>query len=185
MRSTTRMAIPELPGPGPLPVLGWRGRALRMLRDPAEYFLRQYRAYGELSSWNARNKHVFVFGPTQVRAIFAEPEVFVADAFRAVRIPADSSFFLLSNGLLRLNGSTHREHRRIMHPAFTAKRVGVYRDSIAELTEAQLAGWRTGDTVQLGHEMARVIMLIAMRSVFGIDAPDEIARLQGLISRLL
>lgn len=178
-------ASPELPGPGPLPVIGWRGRALRMLRDPAEYFMHQYRMYGELSSWNFRNRHIFAFGPAQIRAIFGQPEIFIADAFRAVRMPAESSFSLLSNGLLRLNGLPHRQHRRLMLPAFAAKRISVYRDMIVEVTEAQLTHWREGESVDAGYEMARVIMLIAMRSVFDIDAPDESARLQGLISRLL
>lgn len=49
--------------------------------------------------------------------------MFIADAFRAVRMPEESAFHLLSNGLLRLNGTTHREHRRLMRPAFAAKRV--------------------------------------------------------------
>lgn len=64
MSATENLAKPSrLPGPGPLPFLGWRGRALRMLRDPGEYFLRQYRAFGELSSWNSSRKHIFAFGP--------------------------------------------------------------------------------------------------------------------------
>lgn len=56
---------------------------------------------------------------------------------------------------------------------------------IAELAERQFAPWRVGETVDVGDEMARLILLIAMRSVFDIEAPGEIARLQRLISRLV
>jgi cytochrome P450 len=125
-----------------------------MLRDPAEYVMRQYRMYGELSGWNSRHNLVFVFGPAQIKAVFSKSDVFIADAFRAIRIPAESSFLLLSNGLLRLNVS-HRRHRRIMRPAFAAKRVSVHHDTIVELAEEQLDPWRAGDTIDLGREVGR------------------------------
>jgi cytochrome P450 len=42
-----------------------------------------------------------------------------------------------------------------------------------------------GDTLPIDQRLARIVLLIAMRSVFDIEAPDEVDRLQGLIGRLL
>lgn len=177
---------PVLPGPGPLPLFGWRGRALRMMRDPGEYFLQQYARFGQLSTWERKTRrHVFAFGPTHVRAVLGGADTFVADAFRAVRMPTDSSFFLLSNGLLRLNGAEHRQHRRLMQPAFTPRRVLEHRDAVLELTERQLSSWQVGQTRDMHGEFTQLIMLIAMRSVFDMEAPAEIERLRRLIGRLL
>ncbi|WP_033325730.1 cytochrome P450 [Streptomyces yerevanensis] len=157
-----------------------------MLRDPAEYLMGQQSRYGPISAWNPRRpRHVFAFGPEYLRQIFAEPEIFVADSFREVRIPTDTSFYRLTNGLLRRNGEPHRSHRRLMQPTFTARRVQVYRETVTEAVESVLGRHRAGETVPLHDELAHLIMLIAMRTVFDLDAPDDVGRLQGLIARLL
>ncbi|OEV10264.1 cytochrome P450 [Streptomyces nanshensis] len=187
MSNTAAAQAPvQLPGPVQIPLVGWRTRGLRMLGDPAEYFMRQYAHHGQVSAWKPRNpRHVFAFGPEYLKRIFTEPEVFVADSFREVRIPEQSSFYRLTNGLLRRNGDPHRRHRRLMQPAFTARRVLVHRENVADVTERCLSEWRTGDVVPMHDALARIIMLTAMRTVFDIDAPERIERLQGLISRLL
>ncbi|WP_243274695.1 cytochrome P450 [Streptomyces albus] len=187
MSNAAAVSVPvQLPGPVQIPLVGWRTRGLRMLGDPAEYFMRQYARYGVVSAWNPQNpRHVFAFGPEYLKKIFAEPEVFIADSFREVRIPEQSSFYRLTNGLLRRNGDPHRKHRRLMQPAFTARRVLVHRETVADVTERCLSDWRTGDVVPMHDALARIIMLTAMRTVFDIDAPAKIDRLQGLISRLL
>lgn len=187
MNSTDISSVPvKLPGPVQIPLIGWRTRGLRMLQDPSEYFLRQYAKYGPISAWNPRNpRHVFAFGPQYLKQLFAEPETFIADSFREVRIPEDSAFFRLTNGLLRRNGSSHRFHRRLMQPTFTARRVQVHREAVIDVVDRQFSRWRVGDTLPMHDEIGRVIMLIAMRTIFDIEAPDQIARLQGLISRLL
>ncbi|MEU2874940.1 cytochrome P450 [Streptomyces sp. NPDC007070] len=177
----------RLPAPPRVPLVGgWQARGLRMLQDPTEYFLRQYRRFGGISAWDAtRPKHVFVFSPEYLRLLFAEPEVFIVDAFREVRMPADSSFLRLSNGLLRLNGDTHRSHRRVVQHGLHARRVVRYRDTMAELTEELLAGWRTGETRRIDQDMGRLVTRTAMRTILGVDAPAEADRLQRLIDRLL
>lgn len=157
-----------------------------MLGDPAEYFMRQYARHGQVSAWNPHNpRHVFAFGPDYLKKVFAEPDVFVADSFREVRIPQETSFHRLTNGLLRRNGDSHRKHRRLMQPAFTARRVSVHRQTVADVTDSCLADRNAGDVAPMHDVLARIIMLTAMRTVFDVDAPAAIDRLQGLISRLL
>ncbi|MGF0164823.1 cytochrome P450 [Streptomyces albidoflavus] len=177
----------HLPAPPRIPLVGgWQARGLRMLQDPTEYFLRQYRRFGGISAWDAKNpKHVFVFTPEYLRLLFAEPELFIVDAFREVRMPPDSSFLRLSNGLLRLNGEKHRSHRRLVQHGLHARRVPRYRDTMVELADRMLGTWRTGQTRRIEQDMARLVTRTAMRTILGVDAPAEADRLQGLIDRLL
>jgi cytochrome P450 len=176
----------RLPAPPRLPVLGWRIRGLRMLTDPTEYFLRQYQRFGGISAWDAANpRHVFVFDPEYLRLMFAEPELFIVDAFREVRMPENSSFLRLSNGLLRLNGPKHRTHRQLMTPALHARRVTKYLETMVEATGQMMAGWHAGETRPLERDMAQLVVTIAMRTIFDIDAPAEAATLQRLVDRLL
>ena len=176
----------RLPAPPHLPVIGWRLRGLRMLADPTEYFHRQYQRFGGISAWDSANpRHVFVFDPEYLRLMFAEPELFIVDAFREVRMPENSSFLRLSNGLLRLNGPKHRTHRQLMTPALHAKRVTRYLDAMVELTDRMMAGWQVGEVRPLERDMAQLVVNIAMRTIFDIDAPAEAAMLQRLVDRLL
>jgi cytochrome P450 len=176
----------RLPGPRRIPILGWRARGLSMLRDPTAYMVRQYERFGEISAWEPNNpKHVFAFGPDYLRRIFAEPDRFISDAFREVKMPKDSSFHRLTNGLTRLNGPLHRQHRQLVQQAFLARRVLLYTDAINELAAELFDGWRVGQTYRLDKELSRLIMQIAIRTIFDITDLGDIAKLRALVDRLL
>lgn len=186
MTVTATRPGPRLPGPPRVPLLGWRLRGLSLLRDPATHLQGLYDRHGPISAWEPdRPKHVFAFGPEYLRALFAEPQVFISDAFREVKMPDGSAFRRLSSGLLRLNGPEHRKHRKLMQPAFTARRIQVHREAIVELTERELAGWQTGETRRLDRDFFRLIMSIAVRTIFDVTERVEIEELQGLVTRLL
>jgi cytochrome P450 len=157
-----------------------------MLRDPVAHFQRLYDRYGAVSAWDpARPRHVFAFSPEYLRLLFSEPDLFIADAFREVNMPPESSFARLSTGLLRINGAEHRKHRRLIQPAFTARRIQVHHRAIVELTEEALAGWRDESTRRLDLDFSRLIMRIAIRTIFDITAEQDIEHLHGLVTRLL
>jgi cytochrome P450 len=157
-----------------------------MLADPVAHFQRLYQAYGPVSAWEPhRPRHVFAFGPEQLAQLTAEPEVFIADAFREVRMPRGSAFERLSTGLLRINGAEHNRHRRMMQPAFTARRVQVHRSAITALTEQELASWEPGTVRRIDQDLSRLVMTIAIRTIFDVTAQDDIQEMHDLITRLL
>lgn len=176
----------RMPGPAPIVSPLWPLRGLRMLSDPAEYFMTQYRDYGAVSAWQRRRpRHVFVFDPDVMKEVFSQPDVYIADAFRAVRMPVDSSFHLLTNGLLRLNGVKHRTHRRLIQPTFTPRKVQVHFDTVLDAAKRRIDRWRGGDVLRMDEQIGAIVLTTAMRSVFGFDADEQSARLQVLISRLM
>jgi cytochrome P450 len=177
---------PRLPGPRSLPLIGWQLQGLRMLSDPPAHFMEAFQRYGPVSAWDPRQpRHVYALGPEYNRLLFTNPDRFIVDAFRESKLPRGSAMERLTFGLLRLNGEAHRKHRTLMQPAFRPQRIDACRDTIVGFTQAELDGWREGQVRRLDEDLLRLIMRIAMQTMFGLDPAGDGERLQRLIARLL
>lgn len=176
----------RMPGNFHIPWLGWRLRGISMLSDPMKSFMETYRRYGELSAWDPRTrKHVCAFGPELYREIITQPETFIVDAFREGKLPRGSAMERLSFGLMRINGETHRRHRRLMQPAFKRDVINSYLNEIIALTDQELNSWKTGEIRNIDHDLMRLITYISMRTMFWLDPEKEGRQLQQQMKRLL
>lgn len=176
----------RFPGPGHVPLLGWRIRGMQMLRDPVAFFMSMYRSYGPASAWDpADPRYVCVFGPELNRLLFTNSDNFIVDAFRESRLPRGSSMERLTIGLLRRNGDDHRKHRKLMQPAFQPRRVDTYRDTIVAETQAEFDSWQAGGELLIDHSLSRLITFISLKTMFGLDPRGgDGERLHHLIQRL-
>ncbi len=80
---------------------------------------------------------------------------------------------LLGDGLLLSEGTTHKRHRKLLAPAFSPKRLAAYGTVMVEETAKQLAGWHTGQRIDLAHEMMEMTLAIAGRTMFGADVRSD------------
>lgn len=76
---------------------------------------------------------------------------------------------LLGDGLLTAEGEPHRQHRKLLAPAFAPRRLASYGEIMVEETRAQLARWSPGDRIDLADEMMEMTLAIAGRTLFGVD----------------
>jgi cytochrome P450 len=76
---------------------------------------------------------------------------------------------LLGDGLLTSEGETHRQHRKLLAPAFAPRRLASYGEIMVAETREQLARWSPGDRIDLGEEMMEMTLAIAGRTLFGVD----------------
>lgn len=178
---------PRLPGPRSLPLIGWQLEGLRMLGDPPAHFMRAFERYGPVSAWDPRRpRHVYALGPEYNQILFTQSDRYISDSFRESNLPRDSAMERLTFGLLRLNGAAHRKHRTLMQPAFRPQRIDACRDTIVRFTQAELEKWKVGQTrSRLDLDLLRLIMRIAMQTMFGLDPAGDGERLEKLIARLL
>ncbi len=86
-------------------------------------------------------------------------------------------------GLFGVNLEEHREHRRLVMPAFHTRRVGSYLDTMVEVTESCLDGWRTGEQRNMMQELRVLTMRIATRTLFGADIGERGRRIGPLLQR--
>lgn len=49
---------------------------------------------------------------------------------------------LLGDGLLTMDGEFHRQQRRLVQPAFHKHRIETYAETMAQLTQEELATWQ-------------------------------------------
>ncbi len=76
---------------------------------------------------------------------------------------------LIGDGLITTDGEYHDRARRIMMPAFHAKRMDTAVAVMLDEAERALAPWQTGDEVDVYHWIRDLSMSIAMRALLGLD----------------
>lgn len=188
-------ADPRPPGPAAIPVVGWRGNALRFFRNPVAYLLGLRRRYGTVAALvDADHPNVFTtptagprrtvfgFGPEANRQILSRPDLFPV---RPPRGPSTEVFRLLSNNILFMNGDKHTQLRRMINPTFTREHLKNYYDDMVRYTEEMVAGWRVGQRVDLVREINQLARNIASKTLFGLEPTGEAGTLSLTLRRVV
>ncbi|MBC7870740.1 MAG: cytochrome P450 [Chitinophagaceae bacterium] len=172
----------DIPGQSPMPIVGWRGNALQFYIDPLDYMQKAKMAYGNIvrfvrggnsSLLYAEGRSpgtVFVFGPEYNRHILSDISGFEV---RPAGGPNTPAFQRLMNSVVFVNGTTHKYYRQLMMPAFHKKRIELYRDDMVAITQKVLDEWQPGQQRNILKDMQRLTLIIANKTLFGVDASDE------------
>ncbi|MGS0684580.1 cytochrome P450 [Nakamurella sp. GG22] len=84
---------------------------------------------------------------------------------------------LLGNGLFTSSGDFWKRERRLAQPAFHKSRLATYGDVMVRYAAQEAAGWRDGETRDLGEDMMRLTLRIVGRTLFGADVTGDAAAL--------
>lgn len=80
---------------------------------------------------------------------------------------------LLGRGVLTAEGADHVRQRRLLAPAFSAKRVAAYAREMVSGTERAVARWDDSATIDVTAEMMKLTLAIAARVLFSADIEGE------------
>jgi cytochrome P450 len=156
--------------------------------DPLIGSIREYGA-GPLAAmrrWHAEFGDLvhFRFGPIKASMAFGPIEVtdVLAGHARDYRksIGIRALIPVLGKGLLTDEGDSWLRSRRLIAPAFHRERIATYASAMVDAAQGQTSGWRDGQTVDMGAEMAAATLRIVARVLFDADVTptiDQIARL--------
>ncbi|HJZ50242.1 MAG TPA: cytochrome P450 [Roseiflexaceae bacterium] len=175
-------AMPAVPGPRPLPIVGRRGTKFLFYHDPIAYHRHVYETYGTLAAFTAGGNKLLIYGPTYNQQVLGQADIFHADRVAAPG-PPDSALHRLGSGLNTMSGEVHRRQRRLIQPALHRQHVDTYRDTMVAISEQYLAGWRSGQLRDIAHEMQQLTLCIASTTLFGVDATQDADSLGHLIAR--
>ena len=80
---------------------------------------------------------------------------------------------LLGEGLLTAEGTMHRNHRKLLAPAFAPKRIANYGTTMVSETATQLDKWQDGARIDVADHMMELALAIAGRTLFSADIRNE------------
>jgi len=164
--------VRKIPGPRAVRVIGPYWNYIRLFTDSIQYMRERYARYGKLSAapveFNEGERGwIFAFGPEYNQLVLSNPAVFYSPSLGGT---PDTPQGRLSTGLVFMNGEHHRQHRRMIMPAFHKKYIESYRDDMVNFTNWMLAKWRAGETRDIARDMRELALHIANKTLFGLDS---------------
>lgn len=123
---------------------------------------------------------VLVTRPETIRAVFAgDRDVFHAGEANAVMGPVVGR-----HSLLLLDGERHLRHRRLLSPPFHGEAVRVYRERVARIAAAEVAGWPVGEVFPIRPRMQAITLEVILTAVIGVSDERRLERLRELLTRV-
>ncbi|MEV6632481.1 cytochrome P450 [Actinoplanes sp. NPDC051470] len=139
-------------------------------------------------------------GPIFTRRLISEaPQVVVADVAAARQVFADPTGAGLvgcprkrlfesvvgEHSLFTMDGPAWERHHRLLAPALQGRAIEAWRDTIAEITDREIAGWPAHRAFPLHRAMQRIALEVIVRLVWGARLPERRGRLRVLAPRML
>ncbi len=178
----------DIPGPVLKPVLGWRGLVVDFTRDSAGFLQRLHEQFGPIAQiGQGRMSATFTFHPDYTRQILSNPSLFYSFGLEDIPFPfaALESLHAISTALSLLNGDLHKQHRRLMAPAFHNSLLPVYVDQITDLVDRFFSHWKAGEVVDIYQSMDLFTLSLAMEIFVGMQADEEGQRFAQLFENVL
>jgi cytochrome P450 len=86
----------------------------------------------------------------------------------------------LGQGLLTNDGQPWKQQRKLMQPAFHARYINNYAETMVDYTEHLVAQWINKNTVDLEQEMMQLTLNIATKTLFDTEVGDYAALADAL-----
>ncbi len=165
----------QVPGPRARPLVG---NLPEFARDPLGFLTSCAREYGDvvairLGQWPGR----VISHPDLAEELFiTHNRSFVKHRFFWRHVEA-----LFGQGLLTSEGDFWLRQRRLAQPAFHRERIAAYARVMIELAEKTGDTWQAGQTRDIHHEMMELTLRIVVRTLFAVDAPNDVAEFGGAV----
>lgn len=155
--------LPGIPHP---PETFFMGSVLDFSKNPALFAADLANQYGGIVQYRfAHLRFVLVTNPDYVREILVNK----ADIF----IKEERDITILSRfvgrGLVTTNGEQHRQQRKLAQPAFHARRIENYAQTIVEYTAEMAQEWQNQQWKNINDEMMKLTMYIVCKTMFDAD----------------
>ena len=125
---------------------------------------------------------VMISDPAELKQVFTAP----ADVLHPGEGAAILEPIVGPNSILLLDEDRHLAQRKLVLPAFHGDRMEALRGVVAEVSEAEIAGWPSGESLPTHPRVQALTLEVILRAVFGLEQADErLDALRGLLTELL
>ncbi|MDX1992953.1 MAG: cytochrome P450 [bacterium] len=160
--------------PGPPPIgtnpLAQLRFGLRVTGDPLNVMLGWIKQHGDIVHLQfGETTHVyFLAHPDHFHTVLVEK----ADQFHKAGSYKDEKRGLariLGNGLVTSDGDYWRRQRKLIQPAFHARRIEAYAKEMIRLTQHMLQSWHEGKKVEVNDAMMQLTLAIVAKTILDTD----------------
>jgi cytochrome P450 len=164
--------------------------AMRGLRDTSGgrdlsalpvFFAHLARRYGGIAHWTLLGRHFFFLDDPD---LIEEALVLRARDYKKGRA-IERLKRLVGDGLLSSEEPLHLRQRRMIQPAFHKDRIAAYGRQMVAAAHEQIAGWRTGATLEIDAEMTRLTLTVAARTLFSSNVGDKTETIRAALTTAL
>jgi len=125
---------------------------------------------------------VNLFGPDANRQVLLDKEKVFSSRIPWMQIMGR----IFPNGLLLRDGDEHKQHRKIMHEAFTRPALRNYLERMNPMIEQGVTGWsRHGTSLQAFRAFKELTLDIAASIFVGVELGPETTRMNGIFEDLV
>src|SRR5437660_853094 len=165
------------PGPKTQPFFG---NILQFRQNQTAYLQDLQRTYGDLATiYVGWRPSILVSNPDHIRYILTEHP----RDFSSVQTRGDLKE-VLGEGLLTIEGETHRQQRRMVQPAFHRKRVESYAEDMVRFSQDLLEEWHEGQEVDISQAMQELTLRIVVKSLFSLELASKVKEMGYLFTQL-
>jgi cytochrome P450 len=111
---------------------------------------------------------VLVSDPHEIKRIYSAPP----DVLQGGDASAFLEPFTGKRSVLILHGEEHLRQRKLMLPPFHGEALRRWKDTVAEITHAELDTWRSGELLQALPRMQKITLEVIQRVIFGSRDPE-------------
>ncbi len=153
-------------------------------RDMLGTISEQFRIYGDTYAIRfKKGVQIVLSNPDHIH------QVLVTDAHKYHKGPDYSNpniglTFFLGNGLLTNEGEFWKRQRRLIQPAFHARRIEAYADTMVAYAQQTMAGWRDGMAVEVDDAMMNLALNIVAKTLFSSDVSGDAERIGSAMTVL-
>jgi cytochrome P450 len=166
------------PGPEPNILDGFKNP---MRTDALAFMVRSAKTYGDIVCFRFLNIRTYLLvRPDQIE------DVLVTNASKFIKGRAlRANKHLFGNGLLTSEGDFWLRQRRLMQPAFHRARIASYGEAMTSFTASSMERWKTGEQLDIHHEMMRLTLQIVGKVLFDADVERDAPQVSKILETLL
>jgi len=169
----------QVPGPKSHPIFGNLGD---YRKDTLNFERRMAQTYGDVVHLRFVERHGYLIShPDDIHKVLVQE----ADKFQKAPIYRVLLTRFLGNGLLTSEGEFWKRQRKLAQPAFHAKRIQAYAETMVGYTYRLLDTWSEGQVRDVNQEMMRLTLSVVVKSLFNTEIGAEADRIGEALTTVL
>ncbi|MDJ0535544.1 MAG: cytochrome P450 [Xenococcaceae cyanobacterium MO_207.B15] len=145
------------------------GSLISLLKNPLNYLREISANHVGIVHFTVPNSNLYlVLQPDIVREVLVDKVAEFPKAKQEVAILGRN----LGEGLIAVNGAKHKQQRKLSQPAFHAKRIETYAQTIIDYAAEMIQDWKAEDVRDLSEEMYQLTLYIVSKTLLGADKSE-------------